>query len=99
MQHIRFKFALTLQASPLRASSWLFDLDQQWAGEPHFVAYDFHRPEDLPANIHHTFDCIVIDPPFITEDVWQLYARAAQLLLAPGGKHYCSTGTCHGKHI
>jgi hypothetical protein len=37
----------------------------------------------LPDCLHHSFDYVVIDPPFITEDVWRLYARAARLLLGP----------------
>lgn len=81
-----------LQASDLRKRSALFDLDKQWSREPNFVLYDFNNPEDIPVNIHNTFDCIVIDPPFITEEVWTLYAAAAKLLLAPGGGcEWCNT--------
>jgi hypothetical protein len=29
----------------------------------------------------HAFDCVVIDPPFITEEVWRAYADTAKLLL------------------
>ena len=28
---------------------------------------------------------VVIDPPFITREVWEKYAAAARLLLRPGG--------------
>ncbi len=75
-----------MQDSQLRKNSALFDLDKQWSSEPNFVVYDFNNPEDIPANIHHTFDCIVIDPPFITHEVWRQYAAAAKLLLAPEGE-------------
>jgi hypothetical protein len=34
--------------------------------------------------LHRTFDFIVIDPPFITAEVWAEYAKAAKLLLVPG---------------
>lgn len=74
-----------VQSSDLRKNSALFDFDKQWSTEPNFVLYDFNNPEDIPANIHHTFDCVVIDPPFITHEVWSLYATAAKLLLAPEG--------------
>lgn len=30
--------------------------------DPAFVKYDFNKPEDIPAYLHHTFDCVVIDP-------------------------------------
>ncbi len=44
-----------------------------------------------------TFDMCVIDPPFITREVWQKYTDAVQLLLikdengTPSGKLLCST--------
>jgi hypothetical protein len=34
---------------------------------------------------------VVIDPPFITEDVWELYATAAKLLLSKRGKLMLTT--------
>lgn len=79
------------KGSPVRENSWLFDLDEQWAAEPHFVRYDYNAPEQLPAALHGTFDCVVIDPPFITREVWAKYAQAAKLLLQPGGKVLGST--------
>ena len=66
----------------------LLDFDAQWAKEPNFVHYDFQNPEDIPSNIHYSFDCVVIDPPFITEEVWALYATAAKLLLKPSGTQH-----------
>ncbi|RYH06746.1 hypothetical protein EON65_42520 [archaeon] len=53
--------------------------------------------------MHHSFDVVVIDPPFITEDVWRKYAAAAKVLLKTGndstGKfalcsHVLTTLTC-----
>lgn len=76
----------TQAGSPLRQAAWLLDYDDQWATDPHFFKYDFKQPEALPAHLRGAFDCVVIDPPFITREVWALYAQAAQLLLAPGGE-------------
>jgi 16S rRNA G966 N2-methylase RsmD len=45
-----------------------------------FVAFDFREPQRIPAALHQSFDLVVIDPPFITRDVWELYAQAARLL-------------------
>jgi hypothetical protein len=46
------------------------------------VQYDFKDPVGtIPAHMLHTFDVVVIDPPFIVEEVWQAYARAAFMLL------------------
>lgn len=49
--------------------------------------YDFNHPEAIPEHLQHSFDCVVIDPPFITREVWEKYAQAAKLLLrdASGG--------------
>ncbi|GIL83818.1 hypothetical protein Vretimale_10472 [Volvox reticuliferus] len=77
--------------SPLRSEAWLFDLDEQWASDPHFVRYDFNVPENLPVHLHGAFDCVVIDPPFITREVWDKYAQAARLLLQPGGRIVATT--------
>lgn len=80
-----------LQDSGLRKASKVLDLDEQWQDDACFVRYDFHNPHMIPKELHHAFDGVLIDPPFITEDVWKQYAVAAQLLLAPGGKIICTT--------
>ena len=41
--------------------------------------------------MHHTFDMCVIDPPFITREVWEKYTEAAKLLMKEDGKLLCST--------
>ena len=38
-----------------------------------------------------TFDMAVIDPPFITREVWEKYAETARFLLKPGGAVMGST--------
>lgn len=40
---------------------------------------------DIPAHLHGQFDLVVIDPPFIVEDVWRKYAVSAKILLRGGG--------------
>ncbi|EFJ50810.1 hypothetical protein VOLCADRAFT_103866 [Volvox carteri f. nagariensis] len=79
------------RGSQLRSDAWLFDLDEQWASDPHFVRYDFNVPEDIPTQLLGAFDCVVIDPPFITREVWDKYAQAAKLLLQSGGKVLATT--------
>eukprot|EP00966_Prymnesium_polylepis_P005187 119563-Prymnesium_polylepis.2 len=47
-----------------RARSRVLDFDETLGvGEPGFVAYDFHRPTELPAELAGAFRCVVIDPP------------------------------------
>jgi EEF1A lysine methyltransferase 1 len=45
------------------------------------VFYNYKEPENIPAEYHHTFDYVVIDPPFIVEEVWEKYIEAAKILL------------------
>eukprot|EP01039_Chlorochromonas_danica_P009255 gene9257-10218_t len=68
----------------VREQSYLFEYDRQWESDPHFVFFDFHETEKIPVNLKDTFDLLVIDPPFITEDVWRLYAASAHYLLKKG---------------
>lgn len=49
--------------------------------------YDFNKADELPSDLHHSFDLVVIDPPFITREVWEKYAEAAKLLLKEEGGH------------
>ena len=49
------------------------------------IKYDFNEPTTVPDALRGAFHCAVIDPPFITADVWKKYAETAKLLLRPGG--------------
>jgi 16S rRNA G966 N2-methylase RsmD len=46
------------------------EFDEKFKIEKGFVFYDFNKPLDLPAELKGKFDFILIDPPFITEEVW-----------------------------
>jgi 16S rRNA G966 N2-methylase RsmD len=46
------------------------EFDEKFKIEKGFVFYDFNKPLDLPAELKGNFDFILIDPPFITEEVW-----------------------------
>uniref|UniRef100_A0A061R709 N6-adenine methyltransferase n=1 Tax=Tetraselmis sp. GSL018 TaxID=582737 RepID=A0A061R709_9CHLO len=75
----------------IQENSWLLDLDSQWAEEPRYFAYDFNSPSVIPDECRGSFDCVVLDPPFITEDVWQKYATTARILLKDEGKIILTT--------
>lgn len=59
----------------------LRQIDRKWEADPGFVYFDFRQPELLPSDLAHSFDMVVIDPPFITPEVWEAYAAAAKFLL------------------
>ncbi|OQR92188.1 hypothetical protein ACHHYP_20149 [Achlya hypogyna] len=67
----------------------LFDYDKAL---PRVVPYDFNAPTTFPRDgLAGHFDFVVIDPPFITEQVWTKYAETAKYLLAPNGKILLTT--------
>ena len=39
----------------------------------------------MPEELHGKFTMVVIDPPFITREVWEKYTQAARILLKPEG--------------
>ncbi len=66
----------------------LFEFDEQWNSHKHFVFYDFNRPIDvIEQNPRYgsAFDMVIIDPPFVTVEAWEKYAKTAKALLKPGG--------------
>eukprot|EP00470_Lotharella_oceanica_P012297 CAMPEP_0170190368 /NCGR_PEP_ID=MMETSP0040_2-20121228/49205_1 /TAXON_ID=641309 /ORGANISM="Lotharella oceanica, Strain CCMP622" /LENGTH=161 /DNA_ID=CAMNT_0010438207 /DNA_START=78 /DNA_END=563 /DNA_ORIENTATION=+ len=67
--------------SKLRSNSKVFDLDPRFKKDPGFVEYNFNEPSKIPKELHHQFDYVVIDPPFVVEKVLALYAQAAEMLL------------------
>ncbi|TNV75538.1 hypothetical protein FGO68_gene17704 [Halteria grandinella] len=56
-----------------------------------FVLYDFNHPENIPKAYHGSFDLLVIDPPYITREVWLKYAEAITMLLKKDAKLIIST--------
>ena len=76
-------FSLPVHA---RVGHAVLDIDEQWASDAGFIAFDFNKGVDaLPASARGAFDVVVVDPPFITEPVWRAYAAASHALLAQGG--------------
>jgi len=53
----------------------------KFAKDPGFVYYDFNKNSEISTELHGYFDMVVIDPPFITREVWEKYAECAKILL------------------
>eukprot|EP00931_Biecheleriopsis_adriatica_P092282 TRINITY_DN66105_c0_g1_i1.p1 TRINITY_DN66105_c0_g1~~TRINITY_DN66105_c0_g1_i1.p1 ORF type:complete len:395 (+),score=107.43 TRINITY_DN66105_c0_g1_i1:46-1185(+) len=75
----------------VRQRSKVLDFDRQWESDPGFVFYDFNEPENLPPDLRGSFDFVLIDPPFITREVWEKYAATARFLRRDGAKLLCTT--------
>ena len=94
-------FSLTPGVGSVQESSAVFDFDTQWSDHPNYHFFDYNDVEGtICQEMRGTFDMCVIDPPFITKDVWTKYATAVQLCLRPssssllgggGGKVMCTT--------
>ena len=83
----------------------LFEFDTcignlSWAGKGSnkFVQYDF-RSTDMDQLYWGAYDVVVADPPFITSDVIECYARHIKQLLMPGGKVIFSSTAENGPNL
>lgn len=71
------------RAAALRKNSRLFEFDRQWQCDAGFVFYDFQRPDQIPVQYMGCFDYVVVDPPFITREVWARYVETIKLIIKP----------------
>lgn len=76
-----------------RKNGAVLDFDEKFAkkGGESFAKFDYNKPEEIPERFHNKFDFVVIDPPFITREVWEKYATATKRVLAKGGKILLTT--------
>ena len=90
----------SLKNKEIKDNSVCMDLDENFGKKlkPEcYFSYDFNKPELIPQEMHGTFDMVVVDPPFITREVWEKYTVAVKLLLPadengkPKGNIFCST--------
>ena len=62
--------------------------DGDAARKKHFCFFDYNSPDKIPMQHMGQFDYVVVDPPFITSEVWAPYAQSVSFLLEghPGMK-------------
>lgn len=86
--------------SPEERKEWaVLDYDDHFKTDPCWSFYDFNKPEEtILEGLRGKFDLVVIDPPFITEEVWTLYAEASKLLLRPDGPKMMLGTTIYENH-
>jgi 16S rRNA G966 N2-methylase RsmD len=58
--------------------------DRKWDNDRGFVFYDFNAPEDIAEEHKEQYDLVIVDPPFITSEVWNKYAETVKYLLREG---------------
>lgn len=64
-----------LKSAEVRERSVILDYDERFKAKAaklggESIFYDFNDSLNIPEKYHHAFDFVVIDPPFITEEVW-----------------------------
>ncbi len=72
-----------------RSHCIVLEIDKQWENDRGFVYYDFNEEPSASSSLEpfrDTLSFIVIDPPFITEQVWRQYAKLGDFI---GRKNAC----------
>ncbi|GMH56436.1 hypothetical protein TrST_g9020 [Triparma strigata] len=85
-----------------RAQCWVMDYDKKWESDRGFVFYDFNAPADFGAKTEEllkSFDLVVIDPPFITREVWEKYTESAHALLKEKPAYNSESGQVIGTTV
>jgi len=61
----------SLKDKEVKKAGNVFDIDEDFGKkDKNFVYFDFEKWEELDESLHGAFDMVVIDPPFITREVW-----------------------------
>ncbi len=75
---------------------FLFEYDHRFgdAYGDQFIFYDYRNPEDVPAFLANSFDFLLIDPPFLSEECAEKFIRTTKILAKPDAKLLIMTGKC-----
>ncbi|KAJ3081593.1 EEF1A lysine methyltransferase 1, partial [Rhizoclosmatium hyalinum] len=78
---------------PKTLNPFVFEFDKRFAvfGSS-FVFYDYNQPTDLDTSLHRTFDTLVVDPPFLSDECWTKTSETVRWLAKEGCKIIVCTG-------
>ncbi|ORY12766.1 putative N6-adenine methyltransferase-domain-containing protein [Clohesyomyces aquaticus] len=65
---IQLKNLLASDEYTIRPKMTLLEYDERFAVFKEFVQYDFQQPIKLPVELKNSFDRIICDPPFLSQD-------------------------------
>ncbi|CAF1501495.1 unnamed protein product [Adineta ricciae] len=83
----------------------LFEYDTRFdTGDHSFVEYDYKDDEHIEqnyANLKHSFDVLIIDPPFLSRECFEKVSHLAKLIgkVTPPCKHIICTGAIQEDNI
>jgi len=64
-----------------RKELYLFEFDKRFhTYGSQFVFYDYNSPREVPSKFHRTFDYMIVDPPFLSEECLTKFADTIALL-------------------
>jgi hypothetical protein len=84
-------FSLKEVSPEIFSKSVLLDIDKQFEKEKGYIYYNYKENLNLSDQLLHSFDCVVIDPPFITRDAWERFSLHGRLLGTKDCKFICSS--------
>ena len=90
---ISFPSAYMAYKRLFQSKTTLFEFDERFSCFEDFVFYDFNRPTRINQALHNTFDVLVIDPPFLSDECLTKMLETAKLL----GTIDCRIIICTGK--
>lgn len=76
----------------------LFEYDRRF--EVHgseFIYYDYNKPNKIPPYSKHTYDLVIADPPFLSEECFGKTSKTVKLLCK--GKIIVCTGAIMKEHV
>lgn len=47
---------------------------------PDYIFYDYNNPKEVPPDVHHSYDLVVADPPFLSEECITKTSETIKLL-------------------
>ena len=65
---VQLKNLLSSEAASIKPTIVLLEFDERFSVFKEFVFYDFSDPTRLPDSLKASFDRIICDPPFLSED-------------------------------
>lgn len=67
---------------PCRDNLYIFEYDRRFAEvyPIEYVYFDFNEPELVPEHLHHSFDFIHFDPPYLNANTLKKYKQTLELL-------------------
>lgn len=69
----------------------LCQFDTSWESCSGYHLYDYSDPTNVKESFRGAFDMVVIDPPFISQSVWENYATTAKLLMKDDNSQIIAT--------